>query len=155
MVLAIYRSFSFAYPLFASQKKMPGLSVTYSEYWHPLLPDVFPRNHKTNNSNVYPFIPQRSSHHKTPKFKSYQEERVKLSCLKKEREREAHSPSLRVANYGVQINSNGKPSTSLLHNLQIFHVPWALNLAKVPTPSWITLWLSNTGNQGMQTSSYP
>ena len=50
---------------------------------------------------------------------------MELSSLKK-----AHSPSLRVANYGVQINSNGKPSTSFLHTPEIFHVPWDLDLAK-------------------------
>ena len=56
----------------------------------------------------------------------YQQGRVGLSSLKKK----VHSPSQRVANNGVQINSNGKPFISSLHILQISHAPWDLNLAK-------------------------
>ena len=49
MVLAIYRSFSFVYPLFGSLK-MSGVLVTYSKYRHPPSPDKFPLQSQNPNS---------------------------------------------------------------------------------------------------------
>ena len=76
-----------------------------------------------------------------------------LLFLKKKwgKKREAHSP-FQVANYGVQITR--KLSTSSLHTLQIFHVPWDLNWLST-NPGMDHPSTSNTSNQGMQPSSYP
>ena len=110
MVLATYRSLSHKNPPFASPN-IAGLLVTHSEYWHPLLPVIYPRNH---HLIYHKFLPQKLPHSKTPKkFKIFQQRRVELSSVKKKgrkKEKEAHCP-FQVANYGVQINSNGMPST--------------------------------------------
>ena len=130
MVLAINRSSSHKNSPFASPN-IACLSVTHSGYWHPLFPAMLPRNHHLKH-----LIPQELP---VQNFKEIQVISAKESgviFLKKEREkrkkrkkRKAHS-QFQVANYGVQINSNGKPSTSSLHTLQISHVPWDLNSAK-------------------------
>ena len=56
MVLAIYRSFSFAYLLFASLK-MSGLSIIHSGYCHPPSPDIIPLQTYTQNLHSVPSYP--------------------------------------------------------------------------------------------------
>ena len=56
MELAIYRFFSFAYPLFASLK-MSSLSVIHSGYWHPPSPDIIPLQTYTQNLHSVPSDP--------------------------------------------------------------------------------------------------
>ena len=96
----------FASPNIASQ------SVTHSGYWHPLLPAKLPRNHHLKNHSSF----HKASHSKLQINSRYSSkgEWSYLSFKKKRRrekkKREAYSP-FQVANYGVQINSNGKPST--------------------------------------------
>ena len=111
-----------AQPYLASQSPTPGIDIHFCQLYSPAITISTPQS-----------IPQKLPIQNSKKFKIYQQERVGLSSLKKrEREREwkAHSPSQKVANKRIQINSNEKLSTSSLHTLQISHVPWDLNLAK-------------------------
>ena len=147
MVLATYRSLSHRHPPFASPN-IAALSVTHSEYWHPLLPVMYPRRGSSSHRS-FPIQNYKE------KFKIYQQKRVEVSSLKKrkeERKREVHSP-FQVANYGVQIN--GKPSFPSTPYPPKTPCSMRPGFGKVPTPAWITHRLSNTSNQGMRTSSYP
>ena len=97
MVLAICRSFSFAYPLFASLK-MSGLSVTSSGYWHPPTPDTIPLQSQTQNLHSVPTHPKRSYHPGTPKkfnvtsAKEYGVIFYKKYDEKKRRKKKFHTP---------------------------------------------------------------
>ena len=77
---------------FASPK-MSGMSVTRSGYWHPLLPDIHPRIHKSNTS----FIPQRSSQSELQRIQVISAKKSGLIFFikKREKEKEVHSPSLK------------------------------------------------------------
>ena len=124
MVLAIYRS---SFPInspFASPN-ITGLSVTHFGYWHPLLPAILLRNHNPNTSVHSIRAPQS----KLQRIQVISARESGVIFFKKKRE--VHTPSRKeLQNYGVQTNSSRKPFTSFPHNLQIFHVPWDLNLAK-------------------------
>ena len=76
-----------------ARPKMSGMSVTRSGYWHPLLPDIHPRIHKSNTS----FIPQRSSQSELQRIQVISAKESGVIFLKKraEREEEVHSPSLK------------------------------------------------------------
>ena len=77
------------------------------------------------------FSPQIASQSKLQRIQviSASESGVIISKKREGRRREDHSPS-QVANYGVQIIQMRSHPLHLLHTLQIFHVPWDLNLAK-------------------------
>ena len=159
MELAICRSFSFAYSLFASLK-MSGPSVTYSGYWHPPLPDIIPPQSQTQNLHIVPIHPTKvlpSQNFKEFKVLSAKESGV--SSLKKEWEKRKEVPSSipkRVAKYGVQIE---RPNSiqGWVHFLPL-HRTFILPKIKIclsTNPSRIPFRLGNTGNQGMQKTSCP
>ena len=106
MVPAIYRSFSFAYPLFASLK-MSGLSVIYFGYWHSPTPDTIPPQSQTQNLHSVPTHPKRSYHPRTlKKFNVTSAKEYGVIFFKKmmkERKEVPYSIPKRVAKYGVQI----------------------------------------------------
>jgi len=95
MILVIYWSFSFMYPLFASLK-MSGLSVTYSGYWHPPTPDIIPPdNHKPKISTVCPLIPKGLTISKLQRNSMLHKQRsMELSFLKNDDERKKRSSIL-------------------------------------------------------------
>ena len=95
------------FPPFASPN-IAGLSVTNSGYWHQLLPAMSPRNHHLKNH--WPFHKASHSIQRNSRYFSKGEWSIFFK-KEREREREAHSP-FQVANYGVQINPNERPSIS-------------------------------------------
>jgi len=113
---------------------------------------MLPRNHHL----IYHSLFHKASHSKLQRIQDISAKESEVIFLKREREKkkEANSP-FQVANYGVQINSNGKPSTPSTPYPPKTPCSVRPGFGRVPTPAWITLWLSNTGNQGMHTSSYP
>jgi hypothetical protein len=110
MVLATYRSLSHkihhlvAQTKLACQSSIPGIDIHSCQLCSPAITISKTTVHST-----------KASHLKLQRIQdiSAKESEV-IFFLKKKRERkkrEAHSP-FQVANYGVQISSNGKPSTS-------------------------------------------
>ena len=95
MELAIYRFFSFAYPLFASLK-MSSLSVIHSGYWHPPSPDIIPLQTYTQNLHSVPSYPTKRL--PNMKLQKCQNHISKRECglfskkMQKEREEKSHSP---------------------------------------------------------------
>ena len=91
MVLVIYRSFSFAYPLFASLK-MSGMSITYPGYWYLPSPDKIPT---TSKSKFYPIILEKVFPFKNSKYskvvpaKEYGVSSYK-KMMKREKKKRAH-----------------------------------------------------------------
>ena len=156
MELAIYRSIFFIYPSFASLKCLVCQSST---------PDIdihrqtsFPRNHTPKVSTMYPVIPYKV-------FSSWNSRNVRIISakdsgdysLKKERElkiREENPTLPKSCKQGVQIKDQIPfPSMSPYSYIPlIFH---KIGIWLSSNPSWITIWLGNIGNQGMQHSSYP
>ena len=113
MILAIYRSLSLMNSSFASPK-MSGLSVTHSGCGHPLLPDMHPRNHKSN----IPFIPQRSSLSKLQRIQviSAKESGVIFFNIYIREKKEVHSASLKScklwSSNKTKFHPNGMPPIS-------------------------------------------
>ena len=105
-------------------KKMRGLSVTYSGYWHPPLPDIIPPQSQTQNLHSVPNHPKRSYYHKTPNnFNIIPAKEDGVIFLKKWWKREKEIPSSipkRVAKYGVQI----KRPNSIQVWVHFLPLPW-------------------------------
>ena len=93
MVLIIYRSFSLAYPLFASLK-MSGMSITYPGYWYLPSPDKIPTTSKSKFSTVCPIIPEKVFPFKNSYIqKSYQLKSMGYLLIKNdEKRKEEKSP---------------------------------------------------------------
>jgi len=109
MVLVIYPSFSFAYPLFVSLK-ISGVSITYSGYWYPHSLDKFPATQNPNSLQCSHSLQKGLAIQKNPRnSRSYQQRSMELSfSLKndddeKKKKRCSTLHSKRVAKWGVQI----------------------------------------------------
>ena len=105
-------------------------------------------------STFHKSFPIQNSKERNSRYSSIGEWSHLLKKKKEKRKREVHSP-FQVANYEVQINSNGKPPTPSTSYPPKTPCSMRPEFGKVPTSAWITLRLSNTCNQCMRTSSYP
>ena len=109
---------------FASPK-MSGLSVTHSGCGHPLLPDMHPRNHKSN----IPFIPQRSSLSKLQRIQviSAKESGVIFFNIYIREKKEVHSASLKScklwSSNKTKFHPNGMPPISSSPDIPSFIRP--------------------------------
>ena len=138
---------------------MSVMSITYSEYWYPPLPDNFPHN-KTKNLHSEPIHLKWSIQEVLPSNNSILMEYGSSSYKKKKKKKEKETrpiPPLKR----VQIKSSNKKTRDVLSmspfppsplNIFTFHkigIWSSTNLLRT------TLRLGNTGNQGMLHSSYP
>ena len=117
----------------------PAITISYTT-------SLFHKSFPIQNSKEIQDIPAKES--RVIFFKK------NLSSNKSEkRKKEKSTLHFKVANHGVQIN--GKPSISSTSYPP--KIPYSMRpgFGKVPTLTWITIRLSNIGNQGMHTSSYP
>ena len=154
MELAIYRSISFIYPLFASLKCLvcqpptPRLTSTARHHSPAIIHPKSP--HRTQSSHT------RSSHHETPKLlESYQQNREGIILLKKALKMREENPTLpKSCKQGVQIKDQ-IPFPSMSPSPSISLTSHKIRIWLSSNPSWITVWLGNIGNQGMQHSAYP
>ena len=156
MELAIYRSFSFAYPLFASLK-MSGLSIIHSGYWHPPSPDIIPPQSYTQNLHSIPSHPTKGIPIMKLQRWQNQQKRVGIIFSKKMMKRRKVPLSQKScktwsSNKKTKFLSKCESISFLSPGYFIFH---KIGIWLSSNPSGIPIRLGNTGNQGMQHSSYP